>query len=478
MTYVKNVKAKWTKQSLKSKWALTSAFVIFISYLLICIIMYISLQSWLMSEEKQSVTRSMDDLSTFFEKKGQYFTLEDLEQNESLINAIVDKNQTARILNKDGIEILRINNTVNEIPELPADIPEQGFVMHKQNIDDVESFVAVTKLKLGQLNGYIQVTHPLTSYLSLMNYLLVAMILMGIVALIASAAIGYLLATRLLKPVDRLRHEMNRVADVGFDAEIQLNDVQHDEIGELVKVYKRMMNELQQAYIQQQRFISDASHELRTPIQVLEGHLNMLKRWGKDDAQILEESLDTSLQEVQRMRSLIEELLDLARREEKGAENHVNLLEETQIVVKETKRLHPDAQLIINSNEKMRYEAAISKDAYNQIVRNLLQNAIRYSENIPNVRISLTNQSNYHKIEVEDNGIGIEKNAIPLIFNRFFRVDEARSREYGGTGLGLAIVKMLVEKYDGRISVKSELGIGTTFTIELPVNSNANEKNE
>lgn len=440
--------------------------------------MYISLQSWLMSVEKQSVTRSMDDLTAFFEKKGQYFTFEDLEQNESLINAIVDKNQTARILNKDGIEILRINSTSRQIPELPKDVPDIGFVMHKQTVDDAASFVATSKLTLGQMNGYIQITHPLTAYLSLMNYLLVAMILMGVVALVASGAIGYFLATRLLKPVDRLRFEMNRVADEGFDAELKLNDVRHDEIGELVKVYKRMMGELQQAYLQQQRFISDASHELRTPIQVLEGHLNLLKRWGKNDAQILEESLDTSLQEVQRMRSLIEELLNLARMEEKDVKNHVNLLEETQIVVDETKRLHPQAEIIINCNEEMRYEAAISKDAYNQIVRNLLQNAIRYSENFPNVRISLTNQLNYHKIEVEDNGIGIPKDAIPRIFDRFFRVDEARSREQGGTGLGLAIVKMLVEKYDGRISVKSEHKVGTTFIIELPVYSNAIEKNE
>lgn len=478
MTLRKKINDKWTEQSLKSKWALTSAFVIFISYLLICIVMYVSLQSWLMSEQKQSVTRSMDDLTAFFEKKGPYFTVEDLEQNESLINAIVDKNQTARILNKDGIEILRINNTVNETPELPNDIPTEGFVTHEEVVDDVTSFVSTAKLKLGHMNGYIQVTHPLTSYLSLMHYLLVAMILMGIVALIASAAIGYLLATRLLKPVDRLRHEMNRVADEGFDAEIQLNNAQQDEIGELVKVYKRMMGELQQAYMQQQRFISDASHELRTPIQVLEGHLNMLKRWGKDDAQILEESLDTSIQEVQRMRSLIEELLNLARMDDKQSENHVNLLEETQIVVEETKRLHPHAEIIINSNGNDCLEAAISKDAYNQIVRNLLQNAIRYSENIPNMRISLTNAFNYHKIEVEDNGIGIQKDAIPLIFDRFYRVDEARSRDQGGTGLGLAIVKMLVEKYDGQISVESELGKGTTFTIKLPVNSNAIEKNE
>lgn len=475
MKLKQSMQSKWTKQSLKSKWALTSAFVIFISYLLICIIMFLSLQSWLLSEEKREVTLSMDDLTAFFEKKGQYLTVEDLEQNESLINAIVDKNQTARILNKDGIEIIRINSTVKATPELPNEIPTNGYTIQKLKVDDNMSFVATSKLSLGEMHGYLQVTHPLTAYLSLMRYLLVAMILMGIIALIASGAIGYTLATRLLKPVDRLRKEMNRVADKGFEAQIEWHDIQQDEIGELVKVYKRMMNELQQVYIQQQRFISDASHELRTPIQVLEGHLSMLKRWGKDDPEILNESLDTSLLEIQRMRALIEELLDLARRESRDENSSINLIEETQLVVDETKRLHSEAEIIIKCNEKMALEAAISKGAYNQIVRNLLQNAIRYSENFPIVRICLTNQRNYHKIEVVDNGIGIKNDAIPRIFDRFFRVDEARSREHGGTGLGLAIVKMLVEKYDGQITVESEFGKGTKFTVLLPIISNNSE---
>ncbi|MBQ0139668.1 MAG: HAMP domain-containing protein [Kurthia sp.] len=468
MKLTRRVQHKWTQQSLKSKWALTSAFVIFISYMLLCTVMYFSLQSWLLSEEKQSVTRSMEDVSSFFDKRGQNFTLEELEQNESLINAIVDKKQTARILNKDGVEILRINNTVREIPPLPNDIPTKGYILQKERVDEVQSYVATAPLQLGQFTGYIQVTHPLSSYLSLMRYLLIAMGIMGIGALVASAAIGYTLANHLLRPVNQLRHEMNRVATEGFQAELKLEQSRNDEIGELIQVYQRMMSELQQSFEQQQRFISDASHELRTPIQILEGHLKLIQRWGKDDPQVLNESLTTSIQEVERMRSLIEELLDLARREPKKNNVTTNLLKETKMVVEETKRLHPNAEIIIKCNEESAYNAVISRDAYNQIVRNLLQNGIRYSENLPIVRIYLTNESNCHRIEVEDNGIGIKKDAVPRIFDRFFRVDEARSREQGGTGLGLAIVKMLVEKYDGQISVSSTYGNGSKFTVVLP----------
>lgn len=464
---------KWMQQSLKTKWAFTSAFVIFISYLLICVVMYVALQSWLLSDEKQSVKRSMNELTSFFESRGPYLTLEEVQRNENLINGIVDKNQTVRILNVDGVEILRINNTTNEIPAIPEQVPSRGYEFDMLKVDGEKSFVATAKLRLGTFKGYIQVTHPLTSYVSLMRYLLTAMVLMGVLALVLSATVGYTLATRLLRPLDRLRFEMNRVSKEGFEANIELQEQRQDEIGELLQVYKEMMVELERSFLQQQRFISDASHELRTPIQILEGHLNLIKRWGKDDPEVLVESLDISLQEIQRMRSLIQELLDLARREKKGNEKGINLIEETKIVINETKQLHPEAEIILVSNGNDTLNAAISRDAYNQIVRNLLQNAIRYSEKIPNIRISLTNEAKCHKIEVEDNGIGIPPDAIPLIFDRFFRVDEARSREHGGTGLGLAIVKMLVEKYDGQISVTSTYGKGTKFTVKIPnINNN------
>lgn len=468
MKIKQQIMQKWMHQSLKTKWAFISAFVIFISYLFICVVMYVSLQSWLLSDEKQSVTSSMNDLTSFFESRGPYLTLEEVQRNENLINGIVDKNQTARILNADGVEILRINNTTKEIPAIPSDVPSRGYALETLKVDGEKSFVATAKLRLGAFEGYIQLTHPLSSYVSLMRYLLTAMILMGVIALVLSSAVGYTLATRLLRPLDRLRFEMNRVSKEGFEAKIELHEQRHDEIGDLLDVYRKMMVELENSFLQQQRFISDASHELRTPIQILEGHLNLIKRWGKDDPEVLAESLDTSLQEIHRMRSLIEELLDLARREKKDIQNGVNLIEETKKVINETKQLHPEAEIILVSNENDTLNAAISRDAYNQIVRNLLQNAIRYTEKIPNIRISLTNAAECHKIEVEDNGIGIQSDAIPRIFDRFFRVDEARSREHGGTGLGLAIVKMLVEKYDGQISVTSKVGKGTKFTVKIP----------
>ncbi|MGM9968208.1 MAG: ATP-binding protein [Rummeliibacillus sp.] len=455
-------------QSLKTKWALTSAFVIFISFTIICSVLYWSLHSWLLSEQQQSVNRTMDDLTVFFESEGNAITIDDIRSNKGLMNSIIDKSQTVRILNKDGIEILRINDTISKTPDIPKSVPLQGYVVDKQKIEGIESFVATGKIEIGFFQGYIQLTHPLTAFQSLMNYLLMAMLISGLGALVLSAYIGYVLANVLLKPLHNLRQEMISVAEEGFEAPIQMIYNREDEIGDLLRVYRKMMGELEQSFLLQQQFISDASHELRTPIQVVEGHLSLIQRWGKDEPEVLNESLEISLSEIKRMKNLIGEMLELARGESHDHDNSCDILAVTNEIIQEQKILYPDITVNVNHQKLTSNFALISQNAFGQIIRNLLQNAIRYSNDHPSIQINLTNDLKHCKIEVEDNGIGIAENDLTHIFDRFYRVDDARSRDEGGTGLGLSIVKMLVNKYGGEVTVTSKLGLGTKFLVILP----------
>ena len=467
---MKKITAYWQRLTLKRKWALTSASVLFISFALVCVILYIAINSWLLNEEKTSVTRSMDDLTAFFETRGSNLTINEMQHNTGLMNSIVDKDQTVRILNTDGIEILRLNNTSEEIPDLPQNIPLKGYTIQQVKVDGADSFVAIGHLRLGNFDGYLQLTHPLTSLASLMKYILTSMLLMGLIALIASWFISSALATLLLQPLKRLSSDMKRVAAHRFEAPIQVTVDSQDEIGDLVKVYKQMMTELESAFLQQQRFISDASHELRTPIQVLEGHLSMIQRWGKDDPEVLNESLMTSIDEVRRMKQLIEELLELARHEAKDISQGAIVAEQTEIVMKEMKTIAPNAEINLHYNEDFHnVRVMISENAYRQILHNILQNAVRYTSSIPSINIYLTFDLNNCTIVIEDNGIGMSPESLEHIFERFYRVDKARSREHGGTGLGLSIVKMLIDKYDGTLEVSSALNEGTTFTIHLPL---------
>lgn len=449
-------------QSLQTKWMLTSSSVIFISYTIICIVVYLFLHTWLLNDEESKVVRTSKDIISFLESQGPNITIQQIQQNTGLLKSIADRDETVRLFNVDGIEILRINHTSDAAP-LSA---MQEVV--ETTIDKQDVLVINEPLQLGFFQGYIQVIHPLTSFQSLMHYLLTAMLIAGIGALVLSGSIGYYLANYLMKPLRELRASMKKVMDQGFNEPIQLTYTSHDEIGDLLKMYNAMMNELQISFTKQQQFVADASHELRTPIQAIEGHLSLLKRWGKNDPAILEESIDTSLSEIARMRKMIEELLELARREEKDDASEANALVVIQAVMDELKLVHPQARILLSKHDEIG-PLFITENALSQIVRNIIENAIRYCEKIPEIQISISVAGNYACLEIADNGIGIAQDNIPFIFDRFYRVDEARNRQIGGTGLGLSISKMLLEKYNATVEVKSEVNIGTVFFLKIPL---------
>jgi len=459
---MKKIRDYLVNQSLQRKWMLTSSAVIFFSYTIICIVVYISLHTWLINDEQSKIKLTSDDLVSFLESQGPNLTVQQIQQNTGLLKAIVDRDQTVRMYNVDGIEILSINNTSKAAPL---------SVMHEiveMTIDKKDAFVINEPIQLGFFKGYIQVVHPLTKFQSLMHYLLTAMLIAGLGGLVLSASIGYYLANYLMKPLHALRSSMKTVMDKGFNEPIQLSYTSHDEIGDLLKMYNAMMNELQISFTKQQQFVADASHELRTPIQAIEGHLSLLKRWGKDDPEILEESIDTSLMEIARMRKMIEELLELARREEKDIKSEANAVTVLEAVIEETRLLHPEARISLSKDEEIG-RLFITENALSQIVRNIIENAIRYCEKIPEIQISLSVSEKEAMIKIEDNGIGIAEENIPYIFDRFYRVDEARNRQIGGTGLGLSITKMLLEKYNCSVEVKSVKNVGTVFLMEFPL---------
>lgn len=459
---MKSLKKHLVNQTLQRKWMLTSSAVIFFSYAIICIVVYISLHTWLLNDEESKVTRTSYDLVSFLESQGPNLTIQQIQQNTGLLNSIVDRDQTVRLFNMDNIEIFSINDTT---PAAPLTTLRE---INELTIDKKDVFVINEPIRLGFFQGYIQVIHPLSGFQSLMHYLLTAMLIAGLGALVLSASIGYYLANYLMKPLQELRSSMKMVMDKGFNEPIKLTYTSHDEIGDLLKMYNAMMNELQISFTQQQQFVADASHELRTPIQAIEGHLSLLKRWGKNDPEILEESINTSLTEIARMRKMIEELLELARREEKDSRSEANAVEVIESVIEEMEHLHPEARIMLSKNEEIGL-LFITENALSQIVRNLVENAIRYCEKIPEIQISLSTAGNEVLLKIEDNGIGIAQENIPFIFDRFYRIDEARNRQKGGTGLGLSITKMLLEKYNGSVEVKSEINIGTVFFIKFPL---------
>ncbi|MGL5886089.1 MAG: sensor histidine kinase, partial [Bombilactobacillus sp.] len=226
-------------------------------------------------------------------------------------------------------------------------------------------------------------------------------------------------------------------------------------------------------------FVEDVSHELRTPVAVIEGHLKLLQRWGKDDPQVLEESINASVSEIDRMKKLIQEMLDLTRAEQ----IEVNYVKETtqanetiQQAYNDFVMLHPDFQISLDDTIPPHTLAQIYRNHLMQILVILLDNAVKYSQDRKEINLSVSTESNMLTIAVQDFGVGIASKDLERIFNRFYRVDKARSRQSGGNGLGLSIAKKIVEMYKGTITAESALGSGTIFRINLPLASSKNNK--
>ncbi|MCM3572162.1 MULTISPECIES: two-component system histidine kinase PnpS [Mesobacillus] len=218
-------------------------------------------------------------------------------------------------------------------------------------------------------------------------------------------------------------------------------------------------------------FVANVSHELKTPITSIKGFSETLLDGAMNDKAALEAFLEIILKESDRLQLLIQELLDLSKIEQQGFRltiGEVDLIKEANEVIEILKGKAAQKDILLKLGQSGD-SAVIEGDAdrLKQVLINLVSNAITYTPNGGRVEITLSGQEDSVSVVVKDSGIGIEKSEITRIFERFYRVDRARSRNSGGTGLGLAIVKHIVEAHKGHIEVDSQIGKGTTFTIKL-----------
>lgn len=449
----------WT---LQRKWTYASAISIFLSFLMMCIILYFSLYNWLLISEEKIAQNTLNEVANFFESKGPIISIQDIQRNKTLLNQLVNQEQSVRILNADGIEVLRIND-VSPFPNFSKKSTE-NFQVDKLN--DQPLIHKVAEIDFGLFKGYVQISHSLLSFTKLMHYILIAMIIFTLIALVLSALIGYSLSSLLLKPLKELRNEMQEAKQSKFLKEVNFQYATNDEIGELLKIYKQLMNEVSETIMRQDEFIHNVSHELRTPVQVVEGHLSLLNRWGKEDRAVLEDSLHIALTEVQKMKLLIEEMLKLAKSEHSDESQYSTISSVVYDLQQKYRMLAPKVRIEYKGSETEKL--GIPPTVLEQIIGNLIDNAIKYNENQPKIDVKVLNNETQTIISVLDNGVGIPNELLPKIFNRFFVVDNARTKTKGGSGLGLSIVKRLVSEYDGKIFVKSEEKKGTKFDITFP----------
>lgn len=382
-----------------------------------------------------------------------------------LLNAFLPTNGMIRVFQKDGNELIPKKTKEYEYSTLPGEFSptELHYVTSHINVN-----VAVISKPVIWKNGEIvtlQVSKHLISQKETMTTLFYVLIVASVIMLIPTIIGGAILSRFLLSPIKALIQTMKDNTKQAKWQKIDLQNNSHDELYEMEKTFNDMIDHLKDNFEKQEVFVSDASHELKTPISIIKSYAQLLGRRGQDNPELFKESVEAIDSESDRMQKLVEQMLLLAKNKNEAAMQNVNftaLCEDTITTFKgaysrEIQFNKMVNDLFINGNS----------DQLQQIIYILIDNALKYSEG--EIKLLLFEHENEAVLKVTDNGQGIAENEQLHIFDRFYRLDKARSRDTGGTGLGLPIAKTITESHHGELSVQSNVGQGSTFTLKLPL---------
>jgi two-component system, OmpR family, sensor kinase len=330
--------------------------------------------------------------------------------------------------------------------------------------------ISVPIMHRGNLLYIVQVGTSMKSIEDTLGRFLILLIVAMPIALAVSLAAGWFLAGRALRPVDAITLAAQRIAAGDLSQRLTM-PAAPDEIGRLAGTFNNMIGRLDASFRQIRQFTSDASHELRTPLTVMKGETELVLRRPRalEDYQSV---LESNLEEIDRMTRIVEELLFLSRAdmgEVKMESMPVALEALVEDIHRQATLLGQDRNVEVVLGTVMPALVQGDELRLRELLLNLVENAIKYSYPDGKVEISLVTEKQEAILSVTDRGIGIAPGDQTKIFDRFFRTDGARAHTKKGTGLGLAICAWIAESHNGRISVKSELNHGSTFTVTLPL---------
>ncbi|MDI3535444.1 MAG: hypothetical protein PWQ82_1809 [Thermosediminibacterales bacterium] len=346
-------------------------------------------------------------------------------------------------------------------------LPGDGWVM----------YVSVPVLLFHRVVGAVLLSVSIGSVVRSLTAIRFQLFIISVIIGISVMILSMFFAGVLTKPIKQLTIAAKRVAKGNLRTRVEINS--RDELGQLAEAFNTMGEELERYDQNQKKFIANASHELRSPLSSIKVLVESLINDNSSNISLYKEFLSDIDNEITRLSQLVNDLLDLARMDK------IRNINRERVYIRELAEHVLDGifPLAKSKGVKLSLKNNIRKDGFlldkeriSQMLWNLLDNAVKYTPEGGRVEINLYETNKDLVIEVSDTGIGIPEEEIDRIFKRFTRVDRARSRDSGGTGLGLALVKEIVNLHKGKIYVKSQLKMGSTFTVYLPKHWEAHKK--
>lgn len=396
----------------------------------------------------------------------------ELWTREGWIRPLLLPQEIIRLIDTKSNIVVQLDST-GQLDDLPAVFDTRTF---SKTLWTREALVVYIQMPImgaeDETLGVLQIGRKLDTLNEYLTILTTVLMFTTACAAFLSVIGGMYFAKVILHPIHELVQIMESIERNGIFKRLVLAPSKHqDELGRLAHTFNAMIGKLENNFLRQQQFIADASHELKTPLTVIESYANLLKRWGGNDAALREEAIDAIQSEAARLRNLTQSLLAVVNMEAEANESWIHF--ELGDVVRTTaaslqRTFHRDIELQNDLQFNTMYG---DPEKVKQLLIILLDNAIKYSHKP--VLITMKHDprdTQIVELQVIDQGIGIEAAEIPRLFDRFYRVDQARSRSSGGSGLGLAIARRIAQSHKGTISIASTPGKGTHVTVRLPLN--------
>jgi signal transduction histidine kinase len=386
-------------------------------------------------------------------------------------------NSMIRIIDKDSVVQAQVQTT-EELASLPAEFSIRSF---SRTLKTSESLIIYIQTPIindkNETLGTIQMVRKLDSLDEYLSVLINVQMLTTMGAVLFALASGMYFAKIILQPIHQLAYVMEANQRNGVFKKLELPPSKNqDELGQLIHTFNSMIGKMEHNFKLQTQFLADASHELKTPLTIIESYADLLKRWGGSNPEVRTEAIEAIHSEAARLRKLTHSLLT-----EVNTESGEHMQWETfnlSELIRSTSAALQQAfgrELRYESDSVLECESVTmsgSSEQIKQLLIILLDNAIKYSQSAVLVTLQPDpRDAGIAVLQVIDRGIGIPPAEIPRLFDRFYRVDQARSRSTGGSGLGLSIARNIVRLHKGTIAIDSTPGAGTRITVKLPLDA-------
>ncbi|WP_404323617.1 HAMP domain-containing histidine kinase [Cytobacillus firmus] len=385
-----------------------------------------------------------------------------------LLRAFVPSNGMVRLVQPDKKAVTSTSPDEKGLSEIPAEYISSELIKTMERDNRVYMFASAPVILPDGEIGSFQLTRSMESAEKILKTLRFVLGIVTVVAMIPVLISSAILSKFITRPVATMTATMKEIKKSGQFKRLKLEGKSHDELQQMGETFNHMIDLLESNYEKQKLFISNASHELKTPLTVIESYSSLLKRRGLKEPELFNESIEAIHSEALRMKEMTEQLLLLARHDDHWMID-LKMVELNSFLTQVTRTYEDAFNRTVHLDSDLSENTLIQTDEnkLKQLLFIFLDNARKYSDDVIKVTAGAEKQEVY--IRIEDRGMGIPMKDLPRVFDRFYRVDEARNRKTGGSGLGLSLAKEIADALGVEIRLESTEGVGTAAFVIFKV---------